>query len=273
MTTVIQIGLDNPHRLADDVQYFEYQGVQFKLVQTEEGRWSDVILTLASEYNDDYIREVYSIAGEYVTALSWELDVGMAVRPIGVLTVGADIGLQEAEPNTFVFPELPSRGGATGYGIGRIGKISNDEQKGAMTLYREACGANKTTLSVLFYWQVLETRGETAVQWVNKLMGNLPTALEDLPGLVEKADTRGKNLGDYLLDDCRHAIAHVNREPGRRELLFDDYDEDRRLAVSNRILKRLARYYIEDDLGVRQRLVLRQRAGGPVPVYVEAEEG
>lgn len=268
MTTLVQIGLDDPFRLASDVHYFEYKGFEFKLVQTEAPERSDVILTLAPGHDDDYVAEAYQTAGEFVTGLSWQLDVGMAVRPLGTVTVGAQFGLKQAKPNISAFTRLPPLGKHGGYDIGRIARIENEEQKTALTLYREAGGSNKVTLSILFSWQVLETRGETAVQWVNEVVsGDLPNDLVYTSDLISKVDTRGMKIGKYLLEDCRHAIAHVNRQPGRRQLLFDDYDEDRRLGASKEILARLARYYIKQELGVQNHLYLKGREDR-IPIYV-----
>ena len=94
------------------------------------------------------------------------------------------------------------------------------------------------------------------------LLGVAHRALRELP-------LQGRSLGQYLLDDCRHAIAHIRRKPGRRALKFDDEEENGRLWRSARVTEVLARHYIASALGVTERLhLVRPRRGG-FPVYLD----
>jgi methylamine utilization protein MauJ len=132
-------------------------------------------------------------------------------------------------------------------------------------------GANKVLLSLLLNWQIMEIRHSDPVGWVNRVVRRNPQiflravthrTLSELP-------LQGRSLGQYLLDDCRDAIAHIRRKPGRRALRFDDEEENGRLWRSAEVTKELARHYIRAELGVTELLhLVRPRRGG-FPRYVD----
>ena len=76
-------------------------------------------------------------------------------------------------------------------------------------------------------------------------------------------------LGDYLQEDCRHAIAHVRRKPGRTPLKFDDDEESARLTISSRVTEGLAEHYIRTELGVTESMYLVRRRGRGFPEYLD----
>ncbi len=83
---------------------------------------------------------------------------------------------------------------------------------------------------------------------------------------------RGRRLGDYLQDDCRHAIAHIRRAAGRHVLKFDDLEEEARLHRSQQLLVTLARHYIQHDLGLTGLRHLVRMNGRGFPRYVSSTE-
>jgi len=158
-----------------------------------------------------------------------------------------------------------------GYTMSRIARITNEQQKIGLTLFREALSANKVLLSLLLNWQIMEIRHSDPVAWVNKVARRNPQVF--LHGVASRAlnelPLQGRSLGQYLLDDCRHAIAHIRRKPGRRALRFDDEEENGRLWRSAEVTKELARHYIHAELGVTDHLhLVRPRRGG-FPIYLD----
>lgn len=272
MAHLVQIGIDNPFRLEDDIHYFQYNTVRFKFVQLDPRQCSDVLLSLAPDYSDDEVQRVYGAAGEWVSAWSWQMKVGMTVRPIGGMGVPDDFPLKKADAKVKVFPLLPFKGYHVGHTMARIAQIESAEQRKALALYRDARSANNVLLSLLLFWQILELRGQSAVAWSNRMMEEQPGRLHKLSELAERIDMGRKSLGDYLLDDCRHAIAHITRDRGRREIQFDNHEEDVRLRTSSRISELLARHYIDEELGVTESLYLVRPRGGGFPTYRSSEQ-
>ena len=272
MSYLLNITLDNPNRLSRKVHYFEYRGVRFKLWQNNPRKWSDTLLTItSSDYRSSEAHHAYAVAGEFASALSWEFDAGVTVSGFGGGSFPSNRTLRHARPRQFVFPRVPiTRIHAVGgYSIERIARITDDYQRIALTLYREALSSNKELLSLLFYWQVLEVRHKNPVEWVNKVVLKHHQDLVQVIQYLPELPLSGRKLGNYLLDDCRDAIAHIRRQPGRRPLKFDDDDESRRIWYSARVTKELARYYIRTHLIVNDRLYLVRPRKGGFPTYVD----
>jgi hypothetical protein len=149
--------------------------------------------------------------------------------------------------------------------------VATEEQRIALALFREAFSSNKVMLSFLFYWQILEIADNKPSEWVDDLCGRLPKP--DLPRRdIGQLSLGSKSLGKYLWDDCRSAIAHIKREPGRgAELKFDLAMESTRLAVSTRVVESLARLYILETLRLRGKMRLRPGDDPVFPVFVDEE--
>jgi hypothetical protein len=275
MSYLLTMSLDNPNRLNRKVHYFEYQGVRFKLVQNNPRKWSDTLLTIVR--NGDRSPEAhaaYSAAGEFASALSWEFDAGVTIGGLGGGSFRSDLTLRNAKPRQFVFPRVPItriNQAVGGYSIERIARITDDHQRIALTLYREALSSNKDLLSLLLYWQILDVRSKDQVGWINKAVRKHPKELVQVIGYLPELPLAGRSLGNYLLDDCRDAIAHIRREPGRRPLKFDDDDESRRIWYSARVTKDLARFYIRTHLNVTDPLYLVRPRKGGFPTYLDED--
>src|SRR5439155_14751999 len=73
----------------------------------------------------------------------------------------------------------------------------------------------------------------------------------------------------YLLDDCRHAIAHIRRKPGKRKVDLDVRDERSRLARSALVVQAFAGHYIRARLGLTNHVwLVRPRRGG-MPKFMD----
>jgi hypothetical protein len=94
-------------------------------------------------------------------------------------------------------------------------------QEAGQLLGREANAANNELLSFLFHRQILEVDGGDPVGFINKTLrrhrSSFNLSREDLANLL----LAGRSLGNYLLDDCRHAIAHIKRKPGKKRIDVD----------------------------------------------------
>lgn len=273
MPYLFQIGFDNSVRLSGRVHYFEYGGYRFKLIQNDPRKWCDVLLTILPSFGDADEQGAYTAAGEWAAALNWELDFSMAVRPIGGFGVDDGFRLRNARCQVFTFPEVPFKGQHSGYHLNRIALVATDEQRTAVTLYREAQSANKEVLSLLFNWQVMDVRPAPAQEpevWVNTIEAAAPAELARVWELVSELGLGGRPLGDYLREDCRHAIAHLRRRPGRHVIRFDDSAEAWRIRTAARVTRKLARHFVASELSLNQHLYLvRPLKGGSPDTWID----
>ncbi len=268
MSFLMHIAFDNTKRLTRNVHYFEYLGVRFKLIQNNPRKWSDVLLTIVPHPNSVEAQKAYSAAGEFLSALSWEITSSVALRYIGGAGLQEGSSIRQARCRAYSFPEVPFQGLVSGYGISPIAEIISQDQRIGLTLFREAKSSNKVLLSFLLYWQIMEIRTGDPVGWINKVHRRHPRGLHIRSDDIAQLPLNGRSLGEYLLHDCRHAIAHIRRKPGRVPLKFDTGEENHRLARSTRVIEALAKYYIESELKVIGRLYLVRVGGRGFPRYV-----
>jgi hypothetical protein len=269
MQYLMHICFDNDHRLARKHYLFEYKGVRFKLVQNNPRKWADHLLTLLPDYSEETRDAAFQMASEFLSALSWHLRSRIMVWECGGRSWHSPLG--KAQPSVFHFPRIPFRGQMIGCHLHAIPNIEHEYQKTALTLFREASAANNDYLSFLFYWQVLECRNTKASNYVNSVYTKkhkefwLKLREHDI-ALLALGD---RTLGQYLRNDCRHAIAHIRRKPGEKVLELDSTVERERMSASTRVIQAFAKHYIENAIGLRSRMYLVRKHKGSFPVFVD----
>lgn len=274
MPTLLQLAVDKTFRSHRRIMYFEYKGVRFKFIQSANARqWSDHLLSvITGKYNSDEGKRVYAVAGEWASALAWETRMKVDVRLSGALGWPAHLRLRNARGNVFVWPRLPFHGNVLGYDFTRIARVDDAQQRTALALYREARNSNSVLLSILLYWQVMEVGLYQADQWITKAVRKNGQTIFRGSDYVSQLPVGARQLGAYLQDDFRHAVAHVRRKRGKTPLRFDDLDEANRLGLGVLVLEDLARFYIETELKVTETLFLVRPGTGGFPRYLGAGE-
>jgi hypothetical protein len=274
MPYLMQIGIDKAFHLAKNVHYFQFNGIGFKFIQnppTKAKRWSDALITIVDDLNSAQAQTALTTAGQWASALAWETRRPMAVHLMGGGSWRKGLPLRRARCNIFTWPRLPFLGDMRGFSFWRIARTTTDDQRTALTIFREAQASNSVLLTILLYWQVLEVGPGKPVNWINRAIARAK-GLHTARRHIGELNLGGRRLGDYLLDDCRHAIAHLKRKPGRTALRFDNLDETRRLGASAVILEDLAKEYIESTLGLSGHLSLVRPRRGGFPVYVDSSK-
>lgn len=269
MPYLMNICFDNSCRLRRKYYLLEYRGVRFKLIQNNPRKWSDVLLTILPDSSQVQVDKAFTIASEFLSALSWKNRARVMMSTGGGAGVPDGYTLGRAKCRVFTFPRIPFGGHVVGFDIGTIPKIDTEEQGIALTLFREANGSNNDYLSFLFYWQVMETGGTTPDKWVDKAYGRKRHKLRLTRDEIARLPLGGKSLGTYLLDDCRHAIAHIKRKPGKKKLELDQREERRKLTMSTWVVKEFAHLYIRDVLNLKDRLYLVRHTKRSFPIYVD----
>ena len=270
----MHIGFDNSDRLWRRVYYFEYKGIRYKLIQNPSRKWCDVLLTIIPERaSQGQMSLAYATASEFLSALSWANHSLVKVYPIGGAGVRESFPLRRARCCNRSFPRIPFCGYIIGADISCIAQIDSDEQREALALFREAASSNNDYLSFLFFWQVLEVGSGDPAALVNKIWqrhrARIVGTREDL---FSNLNLNGRQLGDYLREDCRNAIAHIRRHPEKTKIVMGSLEDELRISISTDIVRQFARFYIEGKLGVCKRMYLLRRHGRGFPAYVGEEE-
>ncbi len=269
MAYLMNICFDNSRRLRRRHYLFEYRGVRFKLIQQNPRKWADHLLTIVPDRDQDTRDQAFSFASEFLSALGWENDARIAIWEAGGRGWPDGDPLSKAVPSVFTFPRIPFGGYALGYDMVRIPKIETETQRVALTLFREAAASNNDYLSFLFYWQTLEANKEHPENVIEKAYRRHRDRLHISQSDLASLPLYGRSLSRYLRDDCRDAIAHITRKPGKKKLELDRAEERTRLAISARVMKAFAEDYIRHVLNLQNHLYLVRKSPRTFPIFAD----
>ncbi len=217
----------------------------------------------------DAQQAAYAAAGEFLSALSWKNGSRIAFDYVGRIGWPTAAPLRRANFRWTGPPQVPYQGHALGFDIDPIPTITNDDQRRALAMVREALSSNNVLLSFLLYWQVMEIGHARPSEWVNWVWKQPPPGFRVPTADIAKLPLGALPLGDYLWEDCRSAIAHIRRSPGKRALRFDNIDEVGRLAFSSNVVAYFARQYIKRELGLTGKMFLARKRGRAFPEFVD----
>lgn len=271
MAYVLHIAFDNTRRLKKKVYYFRYRNHLFKLIQRSQRKYADVLLTIIPTARQEEEQTAYSVASEFLSALSWENNSQIAMRHGGGYGARDGLCLRPAQCAIRDFCRLPSYYSPVNrHTIDRIPKVETIEQRTALTLFRDGFSSNHNYLSFLLYWQVLDTARARASEIATQIYGAHKQNL-NIQSSIDQLNLGGRDLGDYLWEDCRNAIAHIKRANNRTSIRPDNAEDNRRIIVSTHIIREIARYFIRHNLKLSETLYLVRCRGIPYPLYADEE--
>jgi len=265
MAYLLHICFDNSHRLSSKRYLFEYREVRFKLVQGSPYKSADHLLTIVPDKDDQAHENAFSIAAEFLNALGWEHRAQVKVWLAGGRGWPNTRSLREANPCIFNYPRI-SAGNVRGFTLNRIPHVQNPEQQIALALFTEANASNNDYLSFLFFWQVLQVKGDDPKTFVEMHKHDAHLRVEQ--SALNKLSIGNRRLGTCLEEDYRHAIAHVRRFKGRKPLDLNKLGDRMRLAISTRVIKAFAEHYIRTDLKLTEHLYRNRQTRGNFPKFL-----
>ena len=129
--------------------------------------------------------------------------MGTSIREVGGPGVLSTFRLRQAQCVSRVFPSIPFAGMHVGHSISRIARITTEQQKIGLTLFREALSSNKVLLSFLLSWQIMEIRHSDPVRWINETLRRHPQASHRVPGgsLIWARRRHARGGGSPVLQD------------------------------------------------------------------------
>lgn len=263
MPFLMHIAFDNAVRLQRRTYLFEYKGFRFKLIQNDPRKYPDHLLTILPSYDSPERNRAFAAASEFVSALAWASGAAMTVWDTGGAGWLGHRPLRSARATNYSLPRVPFRGGQIGGSLISIPNVQTNEQRIALSLFREARASNSRYLSFLFYWQSMEVHTTKPQDFIEDVMKNHRRQVRLEDSWFARLPLAGRTISEYLNDDCRNAIAHIKRRPGKKTLDLDSWDEHLRFAISVRVAEALAKAYIGYHLGMSKELTLvRPRSGG-----------
>ena len=155
----------------------------------------------------------------------------------------------------------PTRGGKGGYGppVRKDYKLptaiqspNDPKARIALALYREAMSVQNTSYEFLAYFKIINvcySKGKDQIAWINSTLPLLTDTRARKR--VSELASPPKDIGNYLYDWGRCAVAHAFSDP---VVDPDNPDDVFRLSADVPVVRALAEYLIENELGVKWEL-------------------
>ena len=125
----------------------------------------------------------------------------------------------------------------------------DEKARAALAFYREGMSLDNPFYSFLSFYKAFTVAipdGRERDAWMTSHRGSLN--IKDAKDRLAELESEGAEVGKYLYEQCRHAIAHADKEPFVNP---DDTDDHYRLAKDLPIMRRFARIAIEESFGVK----------------------
>ena len=222
---------------------FSYLGRTF-YIQPHNDEFCNVISTFVEPGEDD--REVLTTINRCFSAMAWKDDQFFVTR--GWMTSGALLGDRNNPRFNYREKKHFPYGVIARFDFEHLMTPTDDRQRLALALYREALGTDNEFYRFLSFFKIINiieqgTRGQST--WINANLDHL----WDFRG-KERRDALKQtvaDIGQYLVVQGRCAIAHANTQPIRDPDLPDDVSE---IRADTPFMKGLAQVVIERELRV-----------------------
>jgi hypothetical protein len=137
-----------------------------------------------------------------------------------------------------------------GYTPPEVNRHPEKQARLALALYREALAAENVAYEFLGYFKIiniLHETGRSQKAWINNTMRRIHQ--KDAAKRIVDLQTQVKDVGEYLYESGRCAVAHAYGEP----LVDPDDPKDLlRLREDMPVARALAEYLIEYELNVKR---------------------
>lgn len=143
----------------------------------------------------------------------------------------------------------------TEYLDGEYLPVPEDENaRAALAFFREGMSLDNPFYSFLSFYKAFTVAvpdGPKRGAWMNEHRDSLN--VKDAKDRLDELESEGVEVGDYIYEQCRHAIAHADREPFVNP---DDTDDHYRLAKDLPLMRNYARVAIEESFGIKNTMTI-----------------
>jgi len=220
----------------------QFRGRELLLRPPTDSFEADIVTTYSPPGTHD---EALVIVRQFLSSLAWVR--GGTVREIG--TTGGSHPIHIGKASAHTGQGLQSALVDFEVRLDYLPDPTDPRTRLALAFYREALGLNNLSYKFLGFFKiinVLHKNGSSQVSWINQVIDSLydHTAKER----IEQLKTTEINVGQYLYQSGRCAVAHAFAEP----LVDPENPEDsKRLQRDLPVVKALAQYVIEKEFGVK----------------------
>lgn len=232
---VFRMGVKGDVGWPSEEQEVTFKGLALELVPETETLAPSIVVRLDGTRSQDEVRRMLQ---EFLSGLVWARDLP-AAETFSTFSTGAPLGVGKGANLRMINDSI----------VEYVPAPQDDKAKLALAIYREARSVNMIPYEFLGYFKVLNVihdKGKEQKSWIRQAVGML-TDLRAKERLLEISNS-GEDVGDYLYVSGRCAVAHAFNDPIVNP---DDPADVGRLYRDLPVIKELARYAIEHELGVQ----------------------
>jgi hypothetical protein len=188
---------------------------------------------------------------EFLYLFGWENQSYFHFLNSSAMSGGRDLLLRRQEP----LMNIPRRlHNITRFLLMSDSNASTDFKK-AIALYNDAKYTQDVFYRFFCLYKILDlpVLGKTRnpEKWINSNIDKLSSAYNSR---VTEFVKQQSNLGEYLREECRNALAHIHRnDPSRTSILPYRASDYMRIVYGNAILSDLALWFIKNEIGEPER--------------------
>jgi hypothetical protein len=263
---------DSYRFLSEPSQVFVFRDREYKISRGKDAE-SNCIVSILNEEKEYY--DVYRDLIIYCGCLSWENQA--AIKILGAHLTGYR-GRQKLDIRKIGIINIsksPITSKRDTLYIQRIPHVYNRDQEDALGLYREAIESWSPYYNFLCLWNILNIPARKAalikkwindarITWKDKIFPN---------AYVEELEKKGNNIGVFLEESCRNAIAHIRRDSPKRTHIDPNSSKDfSRIQGIGFFLSNLVEIYIREELNMKEHQFLTKFNESDIPEYLSDAE-
>lgn len=221
-----------------------HEGFEFILMPQNDATFRNSAIALEVNRPGLPLEEARKVIMRFCSVLSWAENAGLTILSWGAGDRPRPIG-------------MPLNRVTTSFLDTRDVPHPNDEQeRAALALYREGASLDNPFYAFLSLYKVISVlfpKGRERGMWISEALTRL-----DNEHAIRRRDelaAGGSDVGVYLRDEGRHAVAHAEARPYANP---DDIDDHFRLTRDLPLLRNLAELAVEEKTLIRRPPTVRQ---------------
>lgn len=184
--------------------------------------------------------EASSLLRRFMSSLAWV--EGASIRETFQISGGRRVGLGKSQSAMIRNPNFKAD---------YLPESIDPKAQLALALYREALGLNSASYQFLGFFKVINIinpSGKEQCDWIKKTLPNITE--HRAKQRIQELQSETNDVANYLYESGRCAVAHAYNNP----IVDPDKIEDhQRLNFDLPLIKALAEYLIEHEIGVKSR--------------------
>lgn len=201
--------------------------------------------------------DIWMRMAEFARAWAYANDIQIRVIPGMISSVASE---RQIRTLNYQFCHLRTlaqwKGFPDGMEFSYVTKIDTEEQATLLKLFTTADASPDLYLKILFFWHTLvypSTDDYVAARYINEHISQFDEISNYIATLHDGTFGNVKNddIGLYILQHIRHALAHIKRNSGI-SLIVDDIRQIHHLDAVTKILKIIAKYKLDNDFSLNQ---------------------